>query len=80
MFSQDAVYQVWHCDQGGALRQAPRRRLSGEKNSVVSQKTEYEFYQVHFKEVNEADMAVEMLNGRMFGKKVGTFFILVVFS
>ena len=27
-------------------------------------------YQVHFKEVNEADMAVEMLNGRMFGKKV----------
>jgi len=26
--------------------------------------------QVHFKEVNEADMAVEMLNGRMFGKKV----------
>ena len=47
---------------------------------MVSQKTEYKLYQVHFKEVNEADMAVEMLNGRMFGKKVGTFFILVVFS
>ena len=27
-------------------------------------------YQVSFKEVSEADMAVEMLNGRMFGRKV----------
>ena len=26
--------------------------------------------QVYFKEVSEADMAVEMLNGRMFGRKV----------
>ena len=28
--------------------------------------------QVYFKEVSEADMAVEMLNGRMFGRKVLT--------
>ena len=27
---------------------------------------------MYFKEVNEADMAVEMLNGRMFGRKVKT--------
>ena len=30
------------------------------------------FCQVYFKEVSEADMAVEMLNGRMFGRKVLT--------
>ena len=50
------------------------------KTAWCLRRLEYKFYQVHFKEVNEADMAVEMLNGRMFGKKVGTFFILVVFS
>lgn len=31
--------------------------------------------QVYFKEVSEADMAVEMLNGRMFGRKVWTTYI-----
>ena len=75
-FSQNTVQQVWYGDEGGALRQAPRWCLSG-GNCLLSL---FQFHvdpssQVYFKEVSEADMAVEMLNGRMFGRKVWATYI-----